>query len=125
MKSLGTHLILDLEHCDAGILNNLSKIRTLLLKAAKEGGATIVGETFHKFAPVGVTGIVSISESHLCVHTWPEYNYASVDIFSCGPNYDVQKSATILIEGLHCKSPRIREIERGLSSHDGFRCSNQ
>ena len=119
MKSLGTHLILDLEHCDAEILNNLSKIREILIEAAQEGGATIIGETFHKFEPVGVTGIISISESHLCVHTWPEYNYASADIFSCGPNYDVQKSATILIEGLHCKSPKIRKIERGLSNHGG------
>tara|TARA_B100001167_G_C16644750_1_gene245764 strand:+ start:229 stop:624 length:396 start_codon:yes stop_codon:yes gene_type:complete len=114
LKSLGTHLLLDLEHCDPEILDDISQVKELLMKAALDCGATVVGETFFKFKPHGVTGVVSIAESHLCVHTWPEYSYASVDIFSCGQSFDVDKSADILIKGFSCSSPRIKRIKRGL-----------
>ena len=69
--SLGSHLLLDLEGCDPNILDSQTLIRDALISAAREAGATIVGETFHKFSPVGVTGVVAIAESHICIHTWP------------------------------------------------------
>ena len=114
MKILGIQLLIDLEECDEAILNNLNKIRELLLYAAQKGGANIIGDTFHKFDPQGITGIVSIAESHISIHTWPEFGYAAVDIFSCGQSFKEQISADILINGLKCKNPKITRIERGL-----------
>ena len=71
MHSLGTQLILELENCDPNILDNKDLIENILTNAAKEAGAKIIGSTFHKFTPIGVTGVISIAESHISVHTWP------------------------------------------------------
>ena len=81
--------------------------------AAERSGATIIGESFHKFDPIGVTGIVAIAESHLCIHTWPEYKYAAADVFTCGDGFDPREVARLLIEKLSCANPMITEIQRG------------
>ena len=114
LNTLGIQLLIDLEQCDEAILDNLDEIRKLLIHAAKNSGAEIIGDTFHKFDPQGITGVVSIAESHISIHTWPEYSYAAVDIFSCGQSFREQVSADTLINGLKCKNPRITRVERGL-----------
>jgi len=83
-KFLGRHLIAELYDCDEEILNNVTEIEYQMTKAAIECGATIVTSTFHRFLPHGVSGAIIISESHLAIHTWPEYKYASLDIYTCG-----------------------------------------
>jgi len=117
LDALGRHLLLELKGCDRELLDDLNFIRGAILGAAEEAGATIVGESFHKFHPMGVTGLVAIAESHICIHTWPEYAYAAADVFSCGEGFDPRKVAEILIDKLHCSDPSIREIPRGLLSH--------
>ena len=82
MEVLGCHLLLELRDCNSTLLNDLSYIRQAMIETAKEVGATIVGESFHHFSPQGVTGILAIAESHISIHTWPEYGYAAADIFS-------------------------------------------
>lgn len=116
MNALGTHLLLDLKDCNPKLLDDINYIKQVMIGAADEAGATIVGENFHKFDPIGVTGIIAIAESHLCIHTWPEYGYAAVDIFTCGQGFEPQKAADMLIESLQCKQPSITEIQRGLIS---------
>ena len=116
MKALGTHLLLELGKCDRVLLDDIDYIENALVGAATEAGATIVGRSFHKFVPRGVTGIVAIAESHLCIHTWPEHGYAAVDIFTCGRGFMPGKAADLIIERLHCKEPSITELKRGLIS---------
>ena len=72
-EALGTHLLLDLNECDSGLLDELDVIEAAMVDAAREAGANILGRSFHKFTPRGVTGIVAIAESHLAIHTWPEH----------------------------------------------------
>ena len=84
MNALGKHLLLELNDCDKEVLNDLSFLKGILLAAATEAGATVLGESFHHFNPQGVSGVVVITESHLLIHTWPEYGYAAADIFTCG-----------------------------------------
>ena len=100
MNALGKHLILELKDCDAILLDNLDFIRESMLHAASSTGATVIGDTFHKFSPQGVTGVVAIAESHLCIHTWPEHAYAAVDIFSCGANFKLKDAAASIINNL-------------------------
>ena len=113
-NALGTHLLLDLKNCKSELLDDLEFIRQAMMSAADEAGATIVGETFHKFSPLGVTGIIAIAESHLCIHTWPEYGYAAVDIFTCGEEFKPYGAADLLIESLQCEGPVITEVKRGV-----------
>jgi len=114
LKSLGTQILLDLENCNSRLLDDIDFVKDVLKEAANSAGATIIGETFHKFKPVGVTGVVSIAESHICIHTWPEYLYASVDIFSCGEDFDLEKACKIISAKLESGDSFSRIIERGI-----------
>ena len=117
LKSLGTQILLDLENCNSDLLDDIDFIKDILKKAATLAGATIIGETFHKFQPIGVTGVVSIAESHICIHTWPEYSYASVDIFSCGDDFNLETASRIIEEGLESSDSFSRVLERGLNQN--------
>ena len=96
------------------LLDDLPFIQESLIEAAISTGATIVGQTFHKFAPQGVTGVVAIAESHVCIHTWPEYGYAAVDIFTCGDNFDPHEAAQFIVDKLHAGSHSLTELSRGV-----------
>ncbi len=114
MNGLGKHLLLELKDCDKEVLNDLGFLKSMLQMAASEAGATVLGESFHQFKPQGVSGVVIIAESHLFIHTWPEYGYAAVDIFTCGDSVQPEKAAQILIRELKAKNHSILEIKRGI-----------
>lgn len=111
----GVHIILDLYECsDPSILNSPKKIKEILIKSIKEAKANIIDIKIHKFSPCGVSGFVLISESHISIHTWPESNYAGVDIYTCGKKTMPDKAAKFIIEELKSKKPSIIKIERGI-----------
>ncbi len=112
-EALGTHLLLELNECDSGLLDELDVIETAMVDAAREAGASILGRSFHKFNPRGVTGIVAIAESHLAIHTWPEHGYAAVDIFTCGESFAPDRAAQLIIGSLRCRNPATTTIRRG------------
>ena len=114
MNALGKHLLLELKDCNEEALNDLGFLRSTLVEAAKDCGATVLGESFHPFNPHGVSGVVIIAESHLSVHTWPEYRYAALDIFTCGDSVQPEKAAEVLIRKLGAKNHSLIEIQRGL-----------
>ena len=116
MNSLGTHLLLELKKCKKNILADLDFVETAMLDAATEAKATIVEHKFHEFNPFGISGMVIIAESHLSIHTWPEYDYAAVDIFTCGDTIKPQEAAEFLIERFGSLEPQIMEVKRGLIS---------
>ena len=115
MEVLGSHLLLELKDCNPELLNDLSYIRKAMIETAEDVGATIIGESFHHFSPQGVTGILAIAESHISIHTWPEYGYAAADIFSCGTTFRPGEAAIKLAEAFESRNPEIQEIQRGLS----------
>ena len=116
MNVVGTHLMLELNNCDRELLDDLPYIKEAMTQAATEVGAHIVGEAFHQFHPQGVTGVLAIAESHICIHTWPEQGYAAADIFTCGTSFEPRKAAEILIEKLGSKEPSFTELKRGAGS---------
>ena len=113
-RALGTHLLLEMNECDAGVLDDMALVKQALLAAAEEAGATVVGEVFHKFSPVGVTGIVCIAESHISIHTWPEHGYAAADIFTCGDNLKPMEAAHFIAESLQAQHANVMEVKRGV-----------
>ncbi len=114
MNALGKHLLLELKDCDKGALDDLNFLKGIMIAAAGEAGATVLGESFHQFNPHGVSGGVIIAESHLFIHTWPECGYAAVDIFTCGDSVQPGKAVQKLIRELGAKSHSILEIQRGI-----------
>ncbi len=83
---LGRHIIVELFTDDIEFLKSEERIMKALEKAAEAGNVTVVGRTSTTFNPHGVTAVLLLAESHLSIHTWPEYGYAAVDIFTCGGN---------------------------------------
>ncbi|MBD1874516.1 polyamine aminopropyltransferase [Nodosilinea sp. FACHB-131] len=84
MNSLGRHILVEFFGCSSDILNDVPLIESSMVGAAADAGATVISSVFHHFSPFGVSGVVVIQESHLAIHTWPEYRYAAVDLFTCG-----------------------------------------
>jgi S-adenosylmethionine decarboxylase len=89
-------------------------VKGALIEAAKRAQATIVDVVFHEFNPFGVSGVVVIAESHLSIHTWPEYRYAAVDIFSCGETLQPEIAANYLVEQFGAARASVVEMQRGL-----------
>jgi len=118
LYALGTHLLVELKECNAKVLSSLKEVQDALVNAAKIAEATIVEVAFHEFNPFGISGIVVIAESHLSIHTWPEYEYAAVDIFTCGNILKPEKAVKYLIERLQSKNPSVVEVKRGIISMD-------
>jgi len=116
LHALGTHLLVELRDCNPEILKDLNRVKEALVSAAKKAKATIVDVSFHEFNPFGISGMVVIAESHLSIHTWPEYAYAAVDIFTCGDIIKPETAANYLISQFESRNPSIVEVKRGILS---------
>ncbi len=116
MRFLGYQLVAELSGCDAVRLADVDAIREAMLEAARRSGCTVVTQAFHHFSPYGVSGAVIVAESHLAIHTWPEYGYAAVDVFTCGDTADPERAAQYLVEALGARSITLTRLERGALS---------
>ena len=113
MYSLMDIVLIDLYDCDHESLLDACKIRDGMLETARLMGAEVIGHSFHTFKPWGVSGTVTIAESHLAVHTWPEYNFAAVTFETCGNGMDHPKAYNYLVKFFGAKSPKITHQKRG------------
>jgi len=96
------------------MLDDSDFLRDCLNEAAIKCGATVVGESFYHFSPCGVSGVVNIAESHISIHTWPEYSYAAVDVFTCGDDVKPDEAAKLIVEKLEAKNYSVVELRRGI-----------
>jgi S-adenosylmethionine decarboxylase len=103
----GLHLTADLRGCrgDAALMTDCAALRALCLAAVRDAGLMPVGELFHRFdAPddrqCGITGVVLLAESHLAVHTWPEFAGATIDAYVCNFGSDNSLRAKRLLDQL-------------------------
>ncbi len=114
MRALGRHVLVELYGCDAELLKKVDAVREIMVEAAEACQAAIVDVAFHEFAPFGVSGVVVIAESHLAIHTWPEYQYAAVDIFTCGETIDPEQAVRHIVSRFDCPRASIMEVRRGI-----------
>lgn len=110
---LGQHLLVEYYNCNPEILDDVAGIEKHMNDAALACGATIVQSTFHRFQPWGVSGVVVIAESHLAIHTWPEYGYASVDLYTCGEDIQPDAAYHFLKEALQAELTETQFLKRG------------
>lgn len=110
--ALGNHILVEFMNCEPHVMNDVAGIERDMVGAAQKAGATVINSTFHHFSPYGVSGVVVIQESHLAIHTWPEYGYAAVDLFTCG-EMNAWISFDHLKECFGAKSYSAIEMKRG------------
>jgi S-adenosylmethionine decarboxylase len=109
--SPGAHLLIDFYN--ATNLSDLSLIEKALLQASKACGATVLQIMLHRYGEGGgVTGVALLAESHISIHTWPEINYAAIDVFVCG-KCDPQKAVPVLKKLLKPREVILSSHNRG------------
>jgi len=107
----GLHLTADLRDCPVAraVMTEPDALRAVCLAAVRAAGLQPVGELFHRFAPapgaqagapIGITGVVLLAESHLAVHTWPEIAAVTLDVYVCNLGADNSARAHAVLESL-------------------------
>jgi S-adenosylmethionine decarboxylase len=96
------------------VLDDLKRIQALMNDAAIAARANIVASVFQPFVPQGVTGVVVVEESHLSIHTWPEYGYAAVDFYTCGDSMP-ELAHEVIAAGLKAQYSELMHVERGFA----------
>jgi S-adenosylmethionine decarboxylase proenzyme len=114
MQALGRQILVEFYDCDEDVFADEVAFRQHMLDAVAASGATIVSDTFHHFSPFGVSGVVVIAESHVTIHTWPEYRYAAVDIFTCGETINPWIIQKLLSQWFRSVNTSCMELKRGL-----------
>lgn len=85
-KSLGKHIFLELYVDDPDKLNDLDLMRTAMYEAAIAADTEPLSFAYYRFQPQGLSCVLLLAESHISVHTWPQFGYASFDMYTCGGN---------------------------------------
>ena len=112
---LGRHLLLDLQGVAPALLTDAALVERVLYASAQAAGATPVDARFQHFGPgLGVTGVLLLKESHISIHTWPEYGFAAVDIFMCGTARP-ELAAEHIRAALAPRATTLRDEARGIA----------
>ena len=112
MRFAGTHLIVDLWR--ASRLDDLQTVDAALREASQAAGATLLNIDLHSFEPSGgITGVAILAESHISIHTWPEREYAAIDVFMCG-DAEPHKAIEVLRRAFRPDHLTISEHKRGV-----------
>lgn len=114
LEQLGRHILVEYYNCDEDILKDHKVIEDMMIAAAEKANATVVQSVFHLFNPWGVSGAVVIQESHLTIHTWPEFGYAAVDLFTCGDSVNPWVAFDYLNQELKAERSESMEVTRGM-----------
>jgi len=108
----GRHVLAELSGCPARLLDDAARLQQLLCDCARQGGATVVSAHFHHFSPQGVSGVVIIAESHITIHSWPEFGYAAVDVFTCGHAEVAERVMQLISTALQAAEVKQTSFER-------------
>ncbi|MBI1181306.1 MAG: adenosylmethionine decarboxylase [Alphaproteobacteria bacterium] len=110
----GVHLVVDL--IGAAHLDDLTHIDRTLRRCVEKAGATLLHIHLHYFTPNGgVSGVAVLAESHISIHTWPERDYAAMDVFMCG-EADPHAAIAVLREAFEADDVEVHEMLRGTAA---------
>jgi len=112
LKSVGRHVILELWGCSN--LNSVGVVEQALRDIVDATETTLLDLRVYPFTPIGVTGVAIVSESHIMIHTWPEYGYAAVDVFTCGEQTSPDAAIPVVRRYFSPQRVQVMEMHRGI-----------
>ncbi len=110
---LGMHIIAEFYECSVRRISDNEFILQSISQALEIAQVNIVGKKIHRFKPQGLTGVYLLSQSHFSFHSWPEYRYMAVDMFTCGEAVYPDKAVKYLRKALRSKRYDIKVLKRG------------
>lgn len=115
---MSIHIIAEFLGVEASRISQVEPLRAVLERVVSKSGLKPIHSAFHQFEPHGVTGFYLLRESHLSIHTWPEHEYAAIDIFCCGSEKMALKALDLLIKWLKPKKVKKLLLRRDPSEED-------
>ncbi len=109
---IGIHATWDVYNCNAEKLSYVPYIKESLHTITATLNLEELNEAFKQFEPIGVTGFILLAESHISIHTWPEHNYAAVDVFSC-KEFDANVVTALLKKLFESNKIELNKLNRG------------
>lgn len=115
----GLHILAEFHACqgERRLLLDAAPLVALCRGACAEAGLRVVAEAFHQFPAAGATGALVLAESHLAIHTWPELDAVTLDLYVCNHSQDNRAAAERAYNALRAelKPARIkrRDVIRG------------
>ncbi len=110
---LGKQILVELFDCDPGCLDGIENVKRALADVADSIGVDVIKSAFHQFSPHGISGVLLIRESHITIHTWPEYRYAAVDVFTCGETIFLESVEAELRQRFRAEQSACQIVLRG------------
>jgi len=110
---VGRHIIAELYGVSKELISNEATVRQILEEVTEKAELEKVGSVYKQFNPHGVTGIVLIAESHVSIHTWPEFGLVNLDVFTCGDISKAEKAFKLFLEMFKPESYRHYVLDRG------------
>ncbi|OYT61026.1 MAG: adenosylmethionine decarboxylase [Desulfurococcales archaeon ex4484_217_1] len=106
-KVVGKHVYGELYDCDAELLRNEEMLKDIVIEATRIGNMTLLDVKSWKIGD-GVSIVAIVLESHIAVHTWPEFSFATVDVYSCGEHTEPEAAFHYIASSL-----KARKVIRG------------
>jgi S-adenosylmethionine decarboxylase proenzyme len=110
---LGFQTLIELYGCPSELIDDPGRVEKILLDLTEVVNFNVVKSVIHHFSPIGVSGVIVIKESHIAIHTWPEYNYVAIDFFTCNQQYDLQEGIAFLQQEFLAEKIEVKSIHRG------------
>ncbi len=112
-RVVGKHVFGDLYGCEPDLLSDPVYLENIVREASMIGNMNLLEIKSWKIG-LGVSVIGIVLESHISIHTWPEYQYATVDVYSCGAHTDPEKAFDFIVKALRAERVEKRSVDRSL-----------
>jgi len=112
------HIIIELNDCPFERINDIQRLDQLLVDVAGALNTEVIAAISHQFQPYGVTALLIVGASHLSIHSWPEYGYASFDMAVCTEGFDLPQIIEMVKQRVESKRVNFIEFRRGLVQAD-------
>ena len=113
----GLHILAEFHACqgDRRLLLDAAMLAASCRRACAEAGLLVVAEAFHQFPDAGATGALVLAESHLAIHTWPELDSVTLDLYVCNFSQDNRVAAETAYEALRWDLQPTRIVRRNVA----------
>ncbi|MDP1610690.1 MAG: adenosylmethionine decarboxylase [Sulfuritalea sp.] len=116
----GLHILAEFHACqgDRRLLQDATLLAALCRRACVASGLEVVAEAFHQFPAAGATGALVLAESHLAIHTWPELESVTLDLYVCNYSQDNRAAAETAYSTLRTEFKPGRIVRRDVARGD-------